>query len=685
MQNSLRIMMNQGIISPFDFHFSNYLMKFASNKQQTLQDKIIGLGILSALVSNVSFSKQCPCLNLDEFDFETFFSVAEEEVPEESPLRYSPADPDSPEFEENNLQSKKTFRVQNSDDEETNNEELLKAKEKILSFFKLQKDICDFAAKIAKSFPELMCEIKDLKQKASFVPLVWHAPRLYLHRFWEYENEVVAKCENYVRSEDQITLPLSEIRKISRYFQTANGEEQLRATELALKKKMSIITGGPGTGKTTIASAILALHISQKPDIKISLCAPTGKAQARMAEAIRDEVNGKDTSKPPSIICDDLVKQKILSIKPSTIHRLLAYSPSQRKYSYDSNNQLDTDLIIVDEASMIPLSQMVALLRAVPDHAKIIFLGDADQLASVETGAVFADLCDKKSRLEKNIASLTISHRFDSEGKINKLKNAVNDGNATLCVEKLKKNFSEDDSQPQDKVDDTVCWQTLSALGIYSESKKNNESEILKGIESALEPIVKEKWAEYLSEQTPEEAFLKFQKFQILCSHKSTLLGAVSINKIVRKILRKTEEYSAGLPIMITKNDYSVKLFNGDIGICWRKRNSDGSLQATRVYFPSPEEPNKFIDFAPAMLPEHECAYAMTVHKAQGSGFDDILFIVPPLPQSPLLTREMLYTAITRTRKRVTIWAEEECLKNAIKNKTQRPSGIKEKMTFSLA
>ncbi|MEM4248214.1 MAG: exodeoxyribonuclease V subunit alpha [Candidatus Nanoarchaeia archaeon] len=682
-------MMNNGVISSFDFHFSNYLLKFVSNKQQTFNDEFIGLGLFSSLVSNVSFSKQCPCLNLDEFDFETHFSVVEEEVPEESSLTYSPADPDSPEFEENNLQSRKPFRIQNSDDEETNNEELLKAKEKILSFFKSQKNICDFAARIAKSFPELICEIKDLKQKASFVPLVWHAPRLYLHRFWEYENEVVAKFARYAKNEDQITLPLSEICKISRYFQTTNGEEQIRATELALKKKMSIITGGPGTGKTTIASAILALHISQKPDIKISLCAPTGKAQARMAEAIRDEVNGRDSAKPPSIICDDLVKQKILSIKPSTIHRLLAYSPSQRKY--DSDNQLDTDLIIIDEASMIPLSQMAALLRAVPEHAKIIFLGDADQLASVETGAVFADLCDKESCLEKNIARLKISYRFPHDGNICKLKNAVNNGDITLCLDTLKtwngKNIQGDLFQPICKKDedDAIDWQTLSELGLHSASQKDNESEILKRIEITLEQIIKEKWTEYLSAQTLEEAFFKFQKFRILCSHKSTLFGSASINKIVRKILRKTEEYSNGLPIMITKNDYNIKLFNGDIGICWKKRNFDGTINPTRVFFPSPEEPNKFIDFAPAMLPEHECAYAMTVHKAQGSGFDDILFIIPPLPQSPLLTREMLYTGITRTKKGVTIWAEEECLKNAIKNKTQRHSGIKEKMAFYMA
>jgi exodeoxyribonuclease V alpha subunit len=373
------------------------------------------------------------------------------------------------------------------------------------------------------------------------------------------------------------------------------------------------------------------------------------------------------------------LKEKIIE-EAATIHRLLGYKPLSPYFRHNRGNPLSADVLIVDEASMVPLALMAKLIQAVPDRTKIVLLGDKDQLASVEAGAILADICEaseisrfstgfcaqykKISGEEINTANqsdssaalidctveLQHSYRFEPKHGIGILSKAVNAGNAGLAIKLIKNDPS-----------GTINHADLP------------EKEML---EHAVAAIVEANYRAGLSASKVSDAFDHFNKFRVLCSLRKGLYGVEKMNQIMEKILGRkklidsNKQFYKGRPIMITRNDYNLQLFNGDIGILWDDDNGE-----FRAYFP--DKNGTFRSFAFARLPEHETVYAMTVHKSQGSEFDDVLLVLPD-QSSSVLTRELIYTAITRARKSVSIWGLDTVLTKAVENRIERTSGLRE-------
>jgi exodeoxyribonuclease V alpha subunit len=570
-----------------------------------------------------------------------------------------------------------------------------------------EKHVClDLTLKAGKSFRQLFSEVPD-EEKAAFSrlkapgldrwldklqgcpvvgspgeykPLILdHQKRLYLYRYWEYEKQLAASIKKRL-SLKAVDVDLNLLKEgLRRYFKNCptSPDWQKIAAFAALTNNFCIITGGPGTGKTFTVTGILALLLEQNRNLKIKLCAPTGKAAARLQESIR---NTKTT-----LQCPNSLKEKIIE-EAATIHRLLGYKPLSPYFRHNRGNPLSADVLIVDEASMVPLALMAKLIQAVPDRTKIVLLGDKDQLASVEAGAILADICEaseisrfstgfcaqykKISGEEINTANqsdssaalidctveLQHSYRFEPKHGIGILSKAVNAGNAGLAIKLIKNDPS-----------GTINHADLP------------EKEML---EHAVAAIVEANYRAGLSASKVSDAFDHFNKFRVLCSLRKGLYGVEKMNQIMEKILGRkklidsNKQFYKGRPIMITRNDYNLQLFNGDIGILWDDDNGE-----FRAYFP--DKNGTFRSFAFARLPEHETVYAMTVHKSQGSEFDDVLLVLPD-QSSSVLTRELIYTAITRARKSVSIWGLDTVLTKAVENRIERTSGLREALTQNL-
>ncbi len=610
-----------GLLSPFDIQFADCVVGLMG---AAAEDDLDLLRVLAAMSSHASFTRQCPCLDLGRFSIEAFFPQDADD------------DGDGAKASDDSDLRRRTDEAR-----------------KLISDF-LEKDLMERIETLCARLPSAIHLASGPDDIAAFVPMVWHPPRLYLQRFWIYERELAQMLDAKLREPDYAPVPDEEIRNSCRYFQTGKADIfQIKAVELALRKRICVVTGGPGTGKTSIVSVILAKILQETPDAKIALCAPTGKAQARMLESLRDEVGR-------NLICDEIVGGKIAALPASTIHRLLKYNHGSGKFAHGRENPLAADILVVDEASMVSMPIIVRLLRAVPDHARIVLLGDPEQLASVETGAVLADICEKAacpgSAWSGHVARLSHSHRFPPGSEIDVLKEAVNRGDVELFISKLS---SPDAEQ--------VKWGVDGDMRLPS-----SQEELVESLDKCLGP-----WRDgILKAGGPAEAMAGLNKFQILCSHRGGMLGSVSLNRTSRKLLGMDRVYGKGVAIMITRNNYEHMLFNGDVGICW-----PGKDGATRVFFPDVARPGELRPFPPSVLPEHEDAFAMTVHKAQGSGFGEILLVVPDLKDSPILTRELIYTGMTRTKGRATIWASEESLSAAVSRRINRPSGLMDRLS----
>jgi exodeoxyribonuclease V alpha subunit len=497
--------------------------------------------------------------------------------------------------------------------------------------------------------------------------------RLYLYRYWKYEKQLGESIKKRLLMGKPAIYPGLLKKGLRKYFNNpiTSPNWQKVAAFAALTNNFCVICGGPGTGKTFTVAGILALLLEQNKNLKIKLCAPTGKAAARLQESIR---NAKIT-----LECPEDVKEKI-SGDTSTIHRLLGYKPHSPYFRYNRRNLLPADVLIVDEASMVPLALMIKLIRAVPDSTKIILLGDKDQLASVEAGAVLGDICEASeinrftsvfcesytmvsgeeiktenhSKSKKALTDCTVeldhSYRFESKRGIGAVSKAVNEGDVDLATALIKNDTS-----------GTIAYSRLPGKD---------------KLKSAVTSIVDSNYKASFSAQNVEDAYYLFNKVRVLCSLRQGYYGAEAVNHLMERILEKKKLIDSkkknyrGRPIMITRNDYSLQLFNGDIGIIWEAES--GKL---RAFFPN--QNGTFRSFAPGRLPEHETVYAMTVHKSQGSEFDEVVLVLPD-QESPILTRELIYTGITRARKKVVIWMDDLVFKSAVGRQVERTSGLRE-------
>ncbi len=510
-------------------------------------------------------------------------------------------------------------------------------------------------------------------------PLVLHQQRLYLHRMWQYEGKV---AQFIVQQAPQAEFDPQRLRdELDRQFGQQPDDWQKIAAAVAITRQIAVISGGPGTGKTTTVAKLLATLLAlSNGSLRIRLAAPTGKAAARLTESLGKALQRLEVS--------DEEKQRFPA-EATTLHRLLGAVPGSQRMRYHAGNPLHLDLLVVDEASMVDLPMMANLIAALPAQARVILLGDRDQLASVEAGAVLGDICrcaeagysvpraEQLSRLtgciiegqddplappvRDSICLLRKSYRFDLSSGIGQLALAVNGGDTRQVDKVFATGFGDIDRFP------------LASREEY---------------QHLLDACV-EGYRGYLgclaSGEEPAKVLEAFGHFQLLCALRAGPFGVAGLNERIEAALQKAGlirraagpagKWYAGRPVMIARNDGALGLFNGDIGIAMQ--DQEGSL---KVFFPLPDGSIKAVQ--PSRLPPHDTAFAMTVHKSQGSEFVHTLLVLPN-QFTPVLTRELVYTAITRAKQRLTLYADAHVLNSAVKMRTLRRSGLVERLAES--
>ncbi|XZG69179.1 exodeoxyribonuclease V subunit alpha [Chitinibacteraceae bacterium HSL-7] len=510
--------------------------------------------------------------------------------------------------------------------------------------------------------------------QAPNAPIVVDGLRVYLRRYWQFEQDVAQALTTMLNQ------PVSPPEQLERALTALFGPEpgwQKAAAAVATRGRFTIITGGPGTGKTTTVVKLLALMqqqaVASQRTLAIRLAAPTGKAAARLSESIARQIAALDVS--------DAVRQSIPS-DVATLHRLLGSRPDTRHFRHHAGNPLPLDLLIIDEASMIDLEMMAQLLAALPAHARLVLLGDKDQLASVEAGAVLGELtqdadaapytaetwqwldahCGALARPEQDllagppsaVAGQTVmlrhSHRFGSGSGIGQLAAAVN------------------------RMDGRSARQALTRYG--------DLELVTSDTSDALLPFCIEGYRPYLEakQSALDAGFIlqAFDQFRLLAAERSGPWGVEALNRRIEAALtaaglvQADTPWYAGRPVMVTRNDYALGLMNGDVGITLVRDD------ALRVAFARNDGSGMLHWVLPSRLTACETVYAMTVHKSQGSEFGHAALVLPPT-RSPLLTKELVYTAITRARTRFTLFESRTgALEDACRSRVQRASGLTE-------
>ncbi len=477
-----------------------------------------------------------------------------------------------------------------------------------------------------------------------FKPLILQDNFLYLYRYWRYEQQLGQKILQRIQHNNQEIDETSLNQKLDELFIEQNDEidRQKVAAKTAISKNFCIISGGPGTGKTTTIVKILLLLLQFNLKIRIALAAPTGKAAARLQQAIQNSVSHLNFS------------EALLTAIPQetyTIHRLLGTIPKSPYFQAHAQNPLPYDVVIVDEASMIDLALMAKLADAIPATSRWLMLGDKDQLASVEAGSVLGDICaglNATAPIQEHIVLLEKSYRFHAQSGIGVLASCLKQNQAKQALSIIK----------QEKFND-IMWQDIA-----------EPNHLL----LQLKTIINQHFAAYLQTFEPDQALDCFEQFRVLCALRRGAYGVENVNRIIEQILinqnliQSGYRWYHGRPVMITRNDYTLKLFNGDIGIILR--NAEGELMA---YFRSPD--GEVRNLYPHRLPEHETVYAMTIHKSQGSEFEHVLMLLPN-QSSPIINRELIYTGISRAKQTVSIWGDENVFLQAACQTVQRQSGL---------
>ncbi len=489
-------------------------------------------------------------------------------------------------------------------------------------------------------------------------PLVLDEGALYLDLYWRWQSALARSIQARV----QVPPPELDPKQVRADLDALNLEgEQRLAVAVAALRPFTVIAGGPGTGKTATMVRLLALLAgrAERPP-RVALMAPTGKAAARMSEAIR-----KHRGTLPEAL------RARIPHEARTIHKRLGAIPGRPRFTYNSDNPLPADIVVVDEASMIDLSVMARVFEAVPVEARLVLLGDPDQLTSVEAGSVLGDICAAggwhfSAPLVQRLAAIgervkgggapgvgdstvLLKHtwRFGPDSGIKALADAVNAGDRGAAGEAL--HAYED-----------VLWMECEG-----------------SVDAHLAPRVLAGYTQAVTARDPAEALALLGKFRILAPHRRGRRGVYALNESVERWLRESgalqgeAEWYAGRPIIVTRNDAPLGLFNGDVGI-----TLPDEAGVLRVWFPGRDGPRSVL---PARLPDHETVFATTVHKSQGSEYEEVALVLPEGP-SPLLTRELLYTAITRASKRVVLIGGLEVLAAGVAEATQRISGLRNKL-----
>ncbi|GAA4724019.1 exodeoxyribonuclease V subunit alpha [Nocardioides endophyticus] len=466
---------------------------------------------------------------------------------------------------------------------------------------------------------------------------------LYLDRYWREEEQV---CADLLARPAPIpaTRAATAVLEmgLDRVFPSEGYDEQRAAARVALSQSTTVLTGGPGTGKTTTVAALLALLVEQadhagRPALRIGLAAPTGKAAARLQQAVEEEVARLPESD----------QARLTGLRAVTLHRLLGSRPdSSARFRHHRDNRLPHDVVVVDETSMVSLTMMARLLEAVRPDTRLLLVGDPDQLASVEAGAVLSDLVEGLgARSDVRVAALRTSHRFGEA--IRELAEAVRTGDADRAVELLRAGDEHVELVPEP---DPVPRMRELLLGPALEMVRAAEAGDV------------------------DRALAALDRQRLLCAHREGPYGVQHWNRQVERWLgEETGEpiwtsWYPGRPLLVSANDYGLGIYNGDTGVVVR-RGDDGLRAAIAGSI-------QRHDLATGRLGQLETMHAMTIHKSQGSQAERVVVVLPP-PDSRLLTRELFYTALTRARERLVVVGSEDDVRAAIARRAVRATGLR--------
>ena len=547
----------------------------------------------------------------------------------------------------------------------------------------LASDDSDAPACIAPDTPtwkqQLDCAF--IGRPGEHTPLILDGERLYLHRHWREETFIARRLQAMTRAVDYDTAMLAP--RLDALFPATGPDDQgargqKLAAAIALSRQLAMIIGGPGTGKTTTVSKILMLLLEQNPKLRILLAAPTGKAAARLSESIRQQ--GRKLSAGLA-----------LPQEAATLHRLLGWQPGG--FVYDAGNPLPCDCLLIDEVSMVAQDMMAHTLAALPPHCRLILLGDANQLSSVEAGSVLGEITgrgqapamrpqrieeltrllgeapgttvsDRAPAIADCIASLRHSYRFAGGGGIGRLAEAVKQGDARCVLQLLG------------ETNDEIEW-------IEADTQRPPE---------ALIDAACERYRQVFAAQSAGAALQAFNRARILCAVNEGPWGSIAVLERLENAMRekqwipRTQGASAaptpmpcatpykGQPIMIRRNDRETGLYNGDTGILWPDSEHDDDR-----LFAWFDIEGRLVPYSLHQLPEWQTAWTLSVHRSQGSEYDHV-FLLLPNTVSRILSRELIYTGITRARKHCTLVSAGDSLLGAVRQHERRHSGLAERL-----
>ena len=464
---------------------------------------------------------------------------------------------------------------------------------------------------------------------------------LYLDRYWRQEGELCTDLQRRLARPAPTVDPSALEAGLLRVFPGGTYDEQRAACRRAARQWTTVLTGGPGTGKTTTVAGLLALLAEQhelagQPPLRIALSAPTGKASARLQQAVAERAGE----------LDEVDRARLGRLLAVTLHRLLGTRRDNgTRFRHHRGNRLPHDVVVVDESSMVSLTMMTRLVEAVRPDARLVLVGDPDQLASVEAGAVLGDLvAGLADRQPSPLAWLSTTHRFGE--RIGELAAALRSGSP----------------------DDVVAVLRSGSDGVEFVETEDPAAVLRSGLlQSAVE------MRQLAEAGRAADAVAVLDRHRLLCAHRDGPYGVQHWNRQVQHWLSEQvgdplyEPMYLGRPLLVTANDYGLGVHNGDVGVVV------ATGEGRRAFIAGSKG---LVDFAVSRMNDVEATYASTVHKSQGSQAEQVTVLLPP-PDSPLLTRELFYTAVTRATARVRVVGTEEAVRAAVQRRAQRASGLR--------
>lgn len=542
-----------------------------------------------------------------------------------------------------------------------------------------KKDFAELPDFVVDKFTEKLPQSKFVGKPGDNLPFIKDDNRLYLQRYYIYETQIVNRIKHFIqishdKTNERIQLLNNHKTVLKQLFpdKSSQIDWQFIATLSALLNNFTIITGGPGTGKTTTVAKILSLLLTLNPNTKIALAAPTGKAAARMAESLGNT----------KIVIDEKIKTHLQALTPLTIHRLLGAKKGNIYFKHNEDNPIQADVIVIDECSMIDAALFAKLLTAINDNTRVILLGDKDQLSSVEAGSLFGDICVSVNELNqfsndrRKILEEINQQDFNTEYKTQSAKNALSD-----AIVQLKVSYRFNANEGIGQLSNAILNQNINTIEKLFSSKNDIVHIDTEYNRNVLYQFLNG-YGDFIQEEDTVEALKLLDNQRILCAVKDGEYGMRQFNLLAENYLsqkfksfKKDSIFYHNRPILVTQNNYTLGLFNGDIGII--RKDENGKPMA---WFKDEESPTKLKSVQPGLISNMETVFAMTIHKSQGSEFENVMVVLPANEENPILTKELLYTGVTRAKSTVTVQSSKAALIKACSQGIQRSSGIKDRL-----